>query len=508
MKPLFPRLLALLGLVAAAQAEVKLPPVISSHMVLQREQAVPIWGTAAPGEKVTVKFRGQAKEATADDQGKWAVKLDPLTAGGPDVLSVNNLQLEDVLVGEVWVGSGQSNMQMGVGSYAKGDDPLAKLAAETYPQLRLMCVGFPTWKPAEPANSQGFSALLFAFGCRLHLALKVPVGLMVGAVGGTPSGFWLSERAYAEDAACKEVVAKANQGFNYDAAKARYDEELAKWQKAADDAKAKGQREPRKPDPVLRPGECRGKVGHLYEANIRPLMPFGMKGVLWDQGESGTAIQAVDQYTLMGALIRGWRKEWAQGDFPFIYVQKPSGNGCAWDPKDPVTEKGQPFGPLPATVPNDGAYREVHIRIMGYPNTGMAISTDLGPGVHPTQKSGYGARAMQVALGMVYRRPVEYYGPVYQAHAVEDAKVRIRFTHVGKGLAVGRADKLQGFALAGEDRKFVWADAVIDGDSVVVSSAQVPKPVAVRYAWSNNSTWANLFNKDGLPAIPFRTDSW
>jgi len=497
----------LLMAAVAVNAEVKLPPVISSHMVLQRDIAVPIWGTAAPNEKVTVKFRDQQKVATADAAGKWLVKLDPLKAGGPDTLTVNGVALDDVLVGEVWVGSGQSNMQGGAGNYAKNDPVLAAaVAAVPYPKIRLARAK-TSWAVADEKSLPGFSALLFSFGLRLQKELDVPVGLMLGAVGGTPSGYWLSEEAYANSAACKEVAAKAATAYSPEKAQKAYEQQLAKWETVVAAAKAKGETKlPRKPVTPVKPGECTGRLGNLYEAHIRPMQPFGIRGVLWDQGESGTAIQDVDQFTLMGALIGGWRKEWGQGDFPFLYIQKPSGQGCAWDEKNPVTNKAQPFEPLPATVPNDGGYVETHVRIMRHPNTAMAISSDLGPNTHPSNKSGYGHRAADVALGMVYGKKIEYYGPQYQSHVVEGDKVRVKFAHVGQGLAFKHGDKLQGFAVAGDDKVFHWADATIDGDSVVVRSAAVTKPVAVRYAWASKRTWANLFNKDGLPAIPFRTD--
>lgn len=497
---------------ALAVADVKLPAVISSHMVLQREMPVPIWGTGAPGEKVTVKFRDQQKSAQTAADGRWMVKLDPLQVGGPETMTVtgnNTLTLTDVLVGEVWVGSGQSNMDMGVNSYTKGDDILAKMAAETYPRLRLIRAGNPGWLEANPQNNERTSALLFAFGVPLQKELDVPVGLMVGAVGGTPSGYWLSEAAFQGDAACQEMIAKAAKTYNAEEAQKKYEQDLAKWEKDVAAAKASGsKRLPRKPDLPQKPGECRGKLGHLYESKIRPFMPFAIRGVLWDQGESGTAIHGVDQYTLMGALIRGWRKEWGQGDFPFIHIQKPSGGGCAFDPADPVTAQGEKFAPLPPRVPGDAPYLENHIRINQYPNTAMAISSDLGPGIHPVSKSGYGARAARVALGMVYGKKVEYYGPVYQSHKIDGDKVRVSFTHVGQGLVFRHGQKLQGFAVAAEDKNFQWADAVIEGDAVVVSSDKVAKPAAVRYAWANSRPWANLFNKDGLPAVPFRTDAW
>ena len=533
-----------LGLLAAgattALAEVKLPAVLSSHMVLQREMAVPVWGTAAAGEKVTVKFRAQEKSAEADAQGKWQVKLDALPAGGPDALTVsgtNTLTLDDVLVGEVWVGSGQSNMDLSVTGCTRDDEALAKAAAASYPKLRFIRSGNPGWQEAIPQNNANTSALLFSFGVPLQAKLDVPVGLLVGAVGGTPSGYWLSEKAYADDAACNEVVAKYAATYSFENAQKKVQEETVKYEAAKAEwdtmmkklgediaaAKAQGEagkaeveklekekqakRAPRKPDPALRAGECRAKVGNLYEAKIRPFMPFAIRGVLWDQGESGTAIQGVDQYTVMGALIRGWRQEWGQGDFPFLYVQKPSGLGCAWDLTDPVTCKADKFAALPAVVPNDGGNRETHIRIMQYPNTAMVISSDLGPNNHPLNKFGYGARACRVALAVAYGQKVEYYGPVYKEQKVEGNKVRVSFTHVGQGLAFKNGEKLQGFAIAGADKQFVWADAVIAGDTVVLSSDKVAAPVAVRYAWSQQHPWANLFNQDGLPALPFRTDN-
>jgi sialate O-acetylesterase len=496
---------------ASAQADVKLPPVLSSHMVLQRDMAVPIWGTATPGEKVQVQFRNQTKTTEAGKDGKWTVKLDALKAGGPDQLTVtgsNILTLDDVLVGEVWVGSGQSNMEMHVSDYAKGDDVLAKMAAGApYARIRLARAR-STWQEATAANVDKFSALLFAFGLRLQQELDVPVGLMVGAAGGTPSGPWLSKEAYEADEACKDAIRKYAAANPPEEVQKKYEAVLAKWEKDAEAAKKDGKKPPPKPSPPPKPGQPTSGIGGLYEAYIRPLQPHAIRGVLWDQGESGTAITGVDQYALMGALIRGWRQEWGQGDFPFLYVQKPSGGGCAWDPANPTTSKADKFALLPAQVPDNGAYRENHVRIMRYPQTALVIVSDLGAGIHPVNKSGYGDRAACVALALAYGRKHEYYGPVYAAHKVEGNKVRITFTHVGHGLAFKHGDKLQGFAVAGEDKKFHWADATIDGDSVVVLCDKVAQPVAVRYAWASVHPWANLFNKDGLPALPFRTDTW
>lgn len=496
----------------SARADVTLPPVISDHMVLQRDAAAPIWGVASPGEEVSVSIAGQTKAATADAKGNWKVSLDPLKVAEGLTLTVkgkNTIVVQDVLVGEVWLGSGQSNMDMHVNSYTNGDAVLAKAAAQTYPKLRLLHKGRKGWELAEPANNVQFSALLFAFGVPLQRELGVPVGLMVGAVGGTPSGYWLTEEMYRSDAACQAQAREFAKTYDFGAAQKKYEEQLAAWKVEAEKAKQAKVRAPRAPTPPAQAGESSGKIGCLYEAHVRPYAPFAIRGVLWDQGESGTAITGVDQFNVMGALIRGWRKEWGQ-DFPFLYVQKTSGGGTAWDLNDPVTKNASAFSPQPQQVPGtgEGLYRELHIKIQQHPKTAMVISTDLGSGTHPTNKAGYGERAARVALGFVYGKPVEISGPLYASHAVEGSKVRVTFTHVGQGLAARHSDKLQGFMIAGADKKFVWADAAIEGDSVVVSSAQVAKPESVRYAWSGKAPWANLFNKDGLPAQTFRTDDW
>ena len=503
-------------------AEVKLSKVFSPHMVLQREMPVPVWGTANPGEKVAVSFRGQTQTTEADAQGKWRVQLAPLKAGGPDVLEIGGLKIEDVLVGEVWVGSGQSNMDMLVKSYTAGDAALAKLAEGTYPKLRLLRKNANAqWEESNPATNVEFSAQLFAFGQSLQAKLGVPVGVMVGAVGGTPSGFWLTEEMYREDAACQAMVKKMAPTYDYEGltkhyeeAKRKWDQEMVEWKRLAEEAKKEGKvapRAPGAPKPVGKAGEVNfGKMGGLFENFIRPYVGYAIRGVLWDQGESKTNVACVDQYTLMGALIQGWRKAWGQ-DFAFLYVQKPSGGGTAWDLKDPLTAAARKFEAQPASVPvvEPADYsHELHLRLMDYPKTFMVTSSDLGPGVHPVLKSSYGERGAHVAMGAVYGAKHEIYGPLYASHAVEGNRVRIRFTHTGKGLAARHSEKLQGFLIAGEDKKFVWGDAVIDGQTVVVSSPEVAKPTAVRYAWSAVFGWANLFNQDGLPAQPFRTDSW
>ena len=516
---------------SALRADVKLPPFFSQHMVLQRETKAPIWGTAEAGEKVTVRFRDQELLATADAQGNWRVELKGLKAGGPDELIIagkNTITLDDVLVGEVWVGSGQSNMAGNVGGYFKNDPVLAEMAATAHPQIR-GCGATSGWKVSSPSTNGGFSAILFAMAVRLHEELNVPVGMMLGAVGGTPSGAWISPEAFAADKPSQKLLAEYTEA--YPAAVQKYEQvDLARWKQEAEKLKAAGKDPPRGPAaPPIPPGTVNGKpIGYLYASHIKPMVGYGIRGVLWDQGEAQTQVGGVDQYVMMGALIRGWRNEWNVGEFPFIYVQKPSGNGCAWDAPPPPANPArtsplapaavalppviQAFTALPGTVPGtqDGYYVETYIKMMKYPNVGMVISTDLGAGIHPIIKSGYGSRAAKVALGIAYGKPVEYYGPVYASHTIEGSTARVKFTHVGKGLAMRHSEKLQGFAVAGDDKVFHWAEAKIDGDTVVVSSPDVAKPTAVRYAWGslNNRTWANLFNQDGLPAVTFRTDAW
>ena len=521
----------LMFLQAVGHAEVKLPPVLSSHMVLQRGMKVPVWGTAAPGEKVTVKFREQEKSTTADAQGKWKVSLDSLKEGGPDVLTVagsNTLKLEDVLVGEVWLGSGQSNMFGPASEYVKDDEVLAKMvAAGPYPKIRLNRLDTAAskgWTEASPENLRAFSAQLFSFGCSLQKDLNFPVGLLVGAVAGESSGKFLSQEAFNSDPACQDLVAKGNSDealMKYDEAVKKYELAMEYWKKDVEKAKAEGVEEkklPKAPGKPLKVGSTFANViGQRYETIIRPCIPYAIRGVLWDQGESSTGLVGIDQYTVMGALIKGWRKDWGQ-DFPFIYVQKWSGGGCAWDNTDPVTSKGEPLVPLPNLVPGgkeSGEGRDNYLRIRNYPNTFMSTSSDLGSGMHPVNKSGYGARAARVALGGVYGKEVEIYGPVYKSYKIEGNKVIFSFDHVGKGLAFKKGesiDKLQGFTISGDEKTFnynrpvfVWADAVIEGNTVVVSSDKVLTPVAVRYAWAKEHPWANLFNKDGLPALPFST---
>jgi sialate O-acetylesterase len=505
---------------AGAFAAVALPRVLSSHMVLQRDMEVPVWGTADPNETVTVAFRGQQKSASADAQGKWIVRLDPLPASGePADLTVtgsNTLTLSDVLVGEVWVGSGQSNMDTDVPDYVKADLPLAEAAGKNHPQLRLFRSDVGNgWQETTPQALRRFSAQLFYFGMKLQQELGVPVGVMEGAVRGSPSAPWINREAFKADPALQKAMAAEEAKNPFEKKMEKYNEALAQWQQSVDAAKAAGTAGDKLPKPPVQPAPPGEEpiIAHFYEQHIRPMIPYAIRGVLWDQGEGGPGLSYVSQRVLMAALIRSWRADWSQGDFPWLDVQKPSGEGCALDPENPINKGAAAFSPLPASPPGwqpGWPPRWDWFGIMkDNPNVFLVSTSDLATGVHPSNKSGYGTRDCQVALGAVYGKPVEFYGPMYQSFSVEGGQLRLSFTHVGRGLACQEGQKLQGFALAGEDKKFYWADAAIEGATVVLSSPKVPAPVAARYAWAPfDITWANLFNKDGLPALGFKTDSW
>lgn len=490
--------------ISPASARVTVDSMFGDHMVLQCEMEVPVWGTASAGEEITVRFLSQTKTAAANKEGKWMVKLDPMSAGVAGDFKVtgadNEVKYSDVLVGEVWLGSGQSNMAGGAGGYAKNDEVLSKaISSGPYPKLRLYNRG--KWTIADATTINGFSAIHFSFGYALQQEIRVPVGLMYGAVGGTPSGRWLSkEMALADPGLVAQF--KANNGYDPADIESVREKKLAEYNETKKKLAAEGKKAPRFAGPNL--------FGDLYKNKIEFMAPYAIRGVLWDQGESRTQIPGVDQYTTMHALITGWRRAWGQ-DFYFLHVQKPSGGIAAFDPQNPVNKGAAAYNPkLPENhvQPASLKYQLDHIKIASIEKAPLVTAIDLGTGIHPACKSGYGKRASRVALGLVYKRDVEIYGPIYKSHQTEGDKIRIRFDHVGQGLAIQHATKVIGFEVAGADGEWVWADATIDGDTIVVSSKDVAKPVHVQYAFSNRPAYANLFNKDGLPALTFTTVEW
>lgn len=488
-------------------------------MVLQRDAEVPVWGTADAGSDIFISFAGQTATTTASDEGNWKVSLKPLKASAdPRSMKVSSgdttVTFNDVLVGDVWIGSGQSNMAGRAASYAKNDESLAALVKQgSFPTIRLMEGGLkPTWTETTGETIPRTSALLFPFGERLQRELDVPIGLILGAVGGTPSGYWIPPETFASSGRCKASIAEFSKTFDPAKNQKQYEAKLAAWKKAAAKAKADGKKpRGRKPTPAAGPGGSLrgGKIGGLFDRKIRSAVGYRIKGVLWDQGEAYSGVQGVDQFVMMSELIRGWRELWGQGDFPFLFVQKPSGGGNAFSNENPITRNGEAFSPVPREanlVAMSGEQRFLYVRLMhDNPNAFMVPASDLGPNIHPSNKWGYGNRAAEVALSEVYKTGMQAYGPMYRSHKFDGSKVVVSFNQVGKGLTVAHSDTLQGFTIAGKDGVWHWADAKIDGETVVVWSDKVSSPTQVRYAFAAKRQWANLFNKDGLPATVFST---
>jgi len=501
--------LVLMGLASAARADVRLPQVFSEHMVLQQQMPVPVWGWAAPGEKVTVSMAGQSKSATADAQGKWSLRLDPLKAGGPHVFCVkgkNTVQLADVLVGETWLCSGQSNMAMSVGGSANRD---AEVAAAKYPQIRMLQVERTTaetpqddvkakWLVCSPETVAGFSAAGYFFGRELHQQLKLPVGLINSSWGGTPIQAWTSTKAQQSVPELAKIVTGLQRAIDtYDPAKAQqqYEKQLEAFKRAAAKAKADGVafkgRAPRKP---VHPRVSPSSAGRLYNGMIAPLVPYALRGAIWYQGETDAGGAA--RYGLqLRTMIADWRGAWQEGDFPFLFVQLPNFKALQQKPSE---TSGWPL------------IREQFLKTLSFPNTGMAVTIDIGDAedIHPKNKQDVGRRLAWWALAKVYKTGMPASGPLFREAKKAGKAIIVEFDCCG-GLASRDGGPLKGFAIAGKDRKFVWADAQIQGQRLRVSSPAVPEPEAVRYLWANNpNPPGNLVNQAGLPASPFRTDEW
>ena len=486
-------------------ANIKLPAVISDNMVLQRGKKIPIWGWAEAGEKVSVKGSWQLFGAStkAKDNGKWTVKIQPPKAGGPYEILLkgnNQITLKNILVGEVWVCSGQSNMQMSVRSSANAEQ---EIAAADYPKVRLFtvkrkvadkpqtdCEG--SWTMCSPETVPGFSAVGYFFGRELHKQLDVPVGLIHTSWGGTPAEAWTRRGVLESEPDCVPILQRFDEAMaKYPEAKKQYDERVNKWKEAVEKTKAEGKNQPRRPRAPFGPGNPHSPAG-LYNAMIAPLIPYGIRGAIWYQGESNAG-RAYQYRKLFPGMITNWRNDWKQGDFPFLFVQL--ANFMAVD-----------------TEPVDSAWaelREAQLMTLALPNTGMAVIIDIGEAddIHPKNKQDVGKRLALWALAKTYGKNLVHSGPIYKSMKTEGNKIILDFEHVGGSLAARGGESLKGFAIAGADRKFVWADAKIEGDTVVISSDEVSEPAAVRYGWANNPA-CNLYNEEGLPASPFRTDDW
>jgi sialate O-acetylesterase len=480
------------------RADVKLPAIFSDRMVLQCDASVPVWGWAEPGEEVTVAVAGQEAKTKADADGKWSVRLTKLETGGPHVLTVqgkNQLTVNDVLVGEVWLGSGQSNMAMSVNRALNYEQ---EQAAANLPQLRLFredsgaadtpqaeCKG--SWEICTPETVGRFSATAYFFGRELHQALGKPVGLVVSAVGGTPIESWVrasEQRKLSELAGFFTKQDEENGKFDPVEAKARFEKAFARWKEQAAEAKKAGKQPPQAPrDPVALRAR-KGNTGGLYNGKIAPLVPYAIRGAIWYQGEANSVPGKAEYYQYhLPLLVQDWRAQWGEGDFPFAWVQLPnySAPGRDW--------------PL---------VREAMLKTLRLPHTGMAIAIDVGEtkDIHPRNKQAVGKRLAMWALGSVYGKPVATSGPLPASHEIRGNEIILSFSHTDGGL-VAKDGELTGFEVAGDDKQWHAARARIDGDKVIVSSPDVKQPAAARYAWADDPK-CNLYNGAGLPASPFR----
>jgi sialate O-acetylesterase len=490
MAAAFLLVLGSLGTARDPRAELKLHALFSDGMVLQSDFACPVWGTVEPGEEISVSIAGQKKTAKAGADGKWSLKLDPLKTGGPHELIVggrNTITVRDVLVGEVWICSGQSNMEWTVNN---SNNAVEEKASANYPKLRHFLVPkrqeaapvadvVGSWKLCSPDTVGGFTAVGYFFGRELHQKLSVPIGLIHTSWGGTAAEVWTSKRVLDATDLLKPMVE------SYAKRSETYEKQFAAYKEAAEKAKAEGKPAPKAPGGKPMMPSC------LYNGMIANILPYGIKGAVWYQGESN-ASRAKEYQTLFPAMIKNWREDWGQGDFPFGFVQL----------ANYLPRKEQPADSAWAEL------REAQTLTLSLPKTGMAVIIDIGDAkdIHPRNKQDVGRRLALWAQSQVYGKDIVYSGPIYESMKVEDGKVRLVFKHVGGGLEA-KGEKLTGFSVAGEDRTFHWADAKVDGKTVVVSSEKVAKPVAVRYAWADNPE-CNLYNKEGIPASPFRTDDW
>jgi len=492
-----------------AAAELRLPAVISDGMVLQQDRANPVWGWAEPGEKVVATVAGHTVTAEAGRDGRWQVLLPPLSARSEPIeirlRTSSGLEriVRDVLVGEVWFCTGPSNIFWPV---KRCDNAQEEIAAAKYPEIRFFtvklnladepqddCVG--NWFACSPRTVGDVSGVGYFFGRRMHQEQGVPVGVLQSYLGGTRVEAWTSTEALDSQPALRPILQwwqDAIAGYDADQAMADYGRELKRWKQLAADAESQGRKSPPRPAKPENPRTSRHRPACLYNGMIAPLIPFGIRGVISYQG-LGNLYWAEHSRVLLSTMIRDWRSRWGQGPFPFGMVQ-PAPFPCERWPKQ-----------------HEDAYalqRESQLLVLDeLPNTGVAPTMDIGDleELHFTNKQDVGQRMAHWALATVYGQDVPYAGPIYESMAVEDNKVRIRFKHTADGLTTNDGQAPTHFTIAGEDKLFHPATAVIEGNTVLVHSKDVDKPVAARFAWSDTAI-PNLVNSDGLPASIFRTD--
>lgn len=484
-----------------ANADVKLPSIFTEHMVLQQGQQNRVWGWADEGEEISVAICEQTQKAVADNDGKWMVKLEPLSVGGPHKLTIkgkNCIEFSDVLVGEVWICSGQSNMAWSV---SRANDPGLESRAAKYPKIRLISVPqvgtqepqddfVGEWQLCSPETVAEFSAVGYFFGRQLHQTLDVPIGLIDNAWGGSACEAWIRRDLLEADEQLKPLMdrwTETEKKYDHEKAMAVYKKRVEQWQQT-------GKEPAKRPRPPRNPLTGNHRPSNIYNGVLKPTIGYGIRGAIWYQGESN-ASRAYQYRELFPLMIQSWRDEWGQGDFPFYWVQLADFRDEQPDPTD-----------------SDWAeLREAQTMTMSkLANTGEAVIIDIGEGrdIHPRNKQDVAKRLARWALACDYGVEIPYRSPTYKSMENQDGKIVVTFDSVGGGLYTFDVREPIGFAIAGEDKKFVWANARLVGkDKVEVWADEVKKPVAVRYAWADNPV-CNLQSRDGLPATPFRTDDW
>jgi sialate O-acetylesterase len=492
-------------------AEVRLPQIISDHAVLQRQVPIHIWGWATSEERVSVTLHSQSRSVNANSYGEWSVWLQPEEAGGPYTLTVNGtgpsshpLIFSDILIGDVWLASGQSNMEMplrGFPGSAVVKNADTEIAAANQPQIRLLRVEHKVsdtpvndigshWTLCTPQTASEFSAVAYFFGREVSNSEHVPIGLIDSTWGGTPIESWMSLDVLSSDASLMPAFAT----------RARFADEQTRLEQVEaaekrEDEAALQAHQP-KPKHPWHPLEGSWLPAGLYNGMIAPLTPYSLKGFLWYQGETNSAPERAPIYArLFPAMIADWRTQWRQGNLPFLYVQISSfhSDGEIW-----------------------GVIRDAQRRTLAVANTAMAVSLDVGDpaNVHPPDKQTVGARLVLAANGMVYRHASSYAGPLFRQATVETEGMRVWFDNASGGLHVGGLSSTgvsssnsfqSAFELAGDDHRFYPAHAVVQGETVLVTSPAVPDPRYVRYAWDNESR-GGLYNQSELPAATFTSE--
>lgn len=511
-------LLLLILLIASspAFAALSLPHFFSDHMVLQRERASAIWGKADPGIEVTLAFKGRSAAARAGADGRWRAQIETGAADSKGaVMTITSgsekIEIKDVLVGEVWFASGQSNMHF---TMNRAPEYAGLIAESNHPGLRMFNAPVVTavenqddidgtWQAATPETVPGFSAVAFFFARKLHLELGIPVGVIKSAWGGKPVETFTSREALSTLPATQAMVSalmEADSQFDAAKAQAAYEKALEQWKAAM--AKSKGRpagerkRLGKKPEAPKRPLATEGKPGVLFASMIHPFVGYTMRGAIWYQGEANAKPGAVPYDQTLPLMINDWRKRW-NDEFSFDFVQLANFH-------EPSTEPG---------TPDAWALLQDRMRriLDTTPKTGMAVINDVGDAndIHPKNKKDPGERLARWALAKDYGRDLVWSGPLFKSSRPEKNGVLVTFDQAGNGLKSRDGGDLKRFEIAGADKVWYWADATVEGrDSVRVSSPKVQEPVAVRYAWAANPEGANLVNSEGLPASVFRTDDW